>query len=169
MKSFINEINQAYNKAMSRNPDRYTFINSVRKEREAWQASWEALDEKQMVQSDAVGEWTVKDIIAHVVWHEREMCEMIRWRDFLKGSELWNLPTDERNAEIYKLNRDRSLADVLKEAKEVYAVLLEQLETLSDEDLQAPSHFAGMPSNWEPWNIIAGNTYAHYLEHIVKK
>jgi hypothetical protein len=107
-------------------------------------------------------------MIAHVTWHEREMCEMIRQRSFLAGSDLWDLPLDERNAAIYTLNKDRPLPEVLKEVRVMIVELLDLLELVSEDDLHEASHFSGMPADWKPWSVIAGNTYEHYEEHMVK-
>ena len=42
------------------------------------------------------------------------------------------------------------------------------METLTDEDLLDASHFAEMPSNWKPWEVIASNTYEHYDDHLAE-
>ena len=81
------------------------------------------------------------------------------------GSELWNLPQAARNDAIFELNRARPLPDVLAEAKQVYADLAAALEGVTDEDLADPAHFPGMPADWEPWQVIAGNSYEHYQDH----
>ena len=150
---------------MERIPTKDDFTHSIRSGRRAWQASWEHLDEAQLTQPGSLGTWSIKDMIAHVTWHERQMCMMIKEMDLLAGSDLWNLPLDERNAAIYTLNKDRPLAEVLKEVREVIVELLDLLEPLSEEDLHQASHFKGMPAEWKPWDVIAGNTYEHYNEH----
>jgi len=110
------------------------------------------------------GEWSVKDIIAHMTWCEREALGILQARA-LGGSDLWNLPQDERNAAVFVENRDRPLHEVLTEAQQVYAQLLEAVQTLSDEDLNDPNRFRDMPTDWLPWQIIAGNSYEHYRQH----
>ena len=142
------------------------FMRSIRSGRRAWQACWEHLDEAQLTQPGSLGTWSIKDMIAHVTWHERQMCMMIKEMDLLAGSDLWNLPLDERNAAIYAMNKDRPLAEVLKEVREAIVELLALLEPLSEEDLHEASHFAHMPAEWKPWSVMAGNTYEHYKEHL---
>jgi Protein of unknown function (DUF1706) len=93
------------------------------------------------------------------------MVGMVRARA-LVGSELWNLPTDERNAAIYEQNRTRDLDDVLSEARQVFPQLVAALKVLSDTDLNDPSRYPGMPPDWVPWQIIASNSYEHYGQHI---
>jgi hypothetical protein len=84
----------------------------------------------------------------------------------LVGSDLWDVSQYERNAAVYAQNRDRSLPDVLTEAQQVYAQLLAGLEALDDEDLNDAWRFKQMPAEWIPWQLIAGNSYGHYEEHI---
>ncbi len=110
------------------------------------------------------GGWTLKDISAHLAWFEAEMVQLLQTHALEKGSDLWNLATDERNQAIYEQNRDRALGEVLAWAEQVYAALLAELNTLSDADLQDPARL-GMPPEWVPWQILAGNTYEHYRAH----
>ena len=84
----------------------------------------------------------------------------------LVGSQLWNLPTDERNAAIYELVKDQPLEQVLAESEQVHQQLMEVLPTLSDQDLTDPGSFPNMPPDWQPWMIIAQNTYEHYQDHM---
>ena len=120
---------------------------------------------KQMTLSNISGDWSLKDIIAHITWHEREMVSLIT-AHALVGSELWNLSTDERNAAIFELVKDQPLEQVLAESEQVHQQLMDALPTLSNQDLTDPSSFPNMPPDWQPWMIIAQNTYEHYEDHM---
>ena len=111
------------------------------------------------------GGWSVKDVIAHVVWSEAEMIGMLRKRSMEDGSDLWYEPQDSRNRQVYEQNKDRPLPEVLSEAEETYTTLLSLIEAMRDEDLNDPDRFDGMPADWLPWRVLAGSTYKHYLEH----
>lgn len=117
-----------------------------------------------MLEPGVGGEMSLKDIIAHVSWYEREMVGLLRGRA-LVGSPWWELPLDERNAKILAENRDRPLAEVTAEAKQVNEDLLAALQDLREQELAAPHAFAGMPPEWLPWQVIASNTYVHYPQH----
>ena len=134
----------------------------------AW-ISWISLikqfDNDQLTLPDIAGDWSVKDIIAHITWHEKEMVGMIT-AHALVGSDLWNLPTDERNVAIYELVKDQPLEQVLAESEQVHQQLMDALPSLSDAVLTDPSTFPNMPPDWQPWMIIAQNTYEHYEDHI---
>jgi len=131
----------------------------------AWEAMIRQVDHKQLTSRGLAGDWSLKDIIAHITWHEKEMVGLIK-AHALVGSELWNLPTDERNAVIYTEVRDQSIEQVLAESTQVHQQLLDALPSLSDSDLTDPIGFPNMPPDWQPWLIIAQNTYEHYQDHI---
>ena len=145
--------------------DQLTFIHKVQEARKEWLSLMAEVGRPRMTEPDLPGEWSVKDVIAHITWYEREMVGMLEAMA-LVGSDLWQLPHDERNIPIYEQNRDRSLDEVLSDAEQVYDHLLEAIASLSEDELCDPSHFRDMPGEWIPWNVIAGNTYEHYYQHI---
>jgi hypothetical protein len=145
---------------------RSSFIERVRVERARWDALLAEIGEARMEEPGVGGgDWTVKDNIAHITWHEKEMLGMLRARR-LHGSELWNLPLQERNTAIFEQNRGRSLQDVLAEAREVYPELLRELEKLDDTDLTDPGRIAEMPADWTLAALLEDNTYEHYADHV---
>jgi hypothetical protein len=139
-------------------------IERVRDARADWDALIEGIDEARMTEPGVTGDWSLKDMIAHISWFEKEMIGVVRERA-LVGSELWLLPPHERNAAIHAENRDRPLAEVRADAKRTFAELMEVLPTLADEDLTDATRFADMPPDWVPGEIIAQNTWEHYEAH----
>ncbi|MFX0143797.1 MAG: DinB family protein [Candidatus Hodarchaeota archaeon] len=145
--------------------DKLVFINKVQEARVEWQSLLAEVDKSRMTDPDLPGGWSVKDVIAHITWYEREMIGMLKAMA-LEGSDLWQLPQDKRNVPIYEENKDRPLEEVLSEAEQVYDQLFEAIASLSEDELSDPSHFRDMPSEWIPWDVMAGNTYDHYYQHI---
>jgi hypothetical protein len=141
------------------------FLRRLQSGRAQWEAALSDAGEARMEIPGVVGEWTLKDVIAHVAWYEMQMTEMLQTRT-LEASELWGLDHEMRNAAIYEANRDRPLDEVLAEAAKAYHDLEALVVALDDEDLNNPTCFADMPDEWEPWRIIASNSYGHYQEHI---
>jgi uncharacterized protein (TIGR03083 family) len=139
-------------------------LKDIRAEWAHWEALVDRIDEAQMTQPGVVGAWSVKDIIAHIAWFEREMVGMLQARA-LVGSDLWQHPVDQRNARIFEENRDRPLREVLAEAQQVHQRFLEELEVLAEDDLADPHRFPGMPEDWQPWKVIAENSNEHYRDH----
>lgn len=141
-------------------------LKTIQQVRTEWATLLESIDQSKLTQPGVAGSWSLKDIIAHITWHEREMVGLIK-AHALVGSELWNLPTDERNAAIYEEVRQQPLEQVLEESTQVYQELIAVLPSLTDQDLTKPESFPGMPPDWQPWMIIAQNTYEHYQDHII--
>ena len=147
--------------------DRTTFINSLIDTRAQWDALIAQIDEQWMLEPDVEGKWSVKDIIAHILWNELEMIPLIQTRS-LVGSDLWQLPQDDRNEAVYQLYRDAPLSDILTQEREAYNQLLKEARTLAYEELNDPHRFKDMPDTegWIPWRIIAGCSFTHYPDHM---
>ena len=119
----------------------------------------------QCLQPGASVEMSVKDMLAHITWHELQMIGVIEQMALI-GSPWWELPTDERNAHIYEANRQRTWEDVLAEAQQVYPRLLAALQTLDEAAFLDASLFRDMPPDWPPWQVFADNTCDHYDHHL---
>lgn len=147
--------------------NRSDFLDKVNTARLEWDTVIARVPVDRLTEPGLAGGWSVKDLIAHVAWSEREMIGVIRERA-LVGSPLWELSQDERNAAVFAENRDRPLADVLAEERTLWDELRPGLESLTDDDLNDPSHFRDLTEaipGVPPWQIFAGSTFAHYDDH----
>jgi uncharacterized damage-inducible protein DinB len=145
--------------------ERITFIQTVRSTRAELDSAIAARTDEQLLKPGVSGEMSIKDILAHISWFEREMIGLLHQRA-LAGSVLWNLPTDERNAKLFQLNRQRSLSDIRQEAEAVFQLLLEELENFEEAALDDPGCFRDMPADWSPRQLLAENTSEHYQHHL---
>ena len=141
-------------------------IEVIERARKSWEFVLGLVPDGGMEAVDSSTGWSVKDIIAHVAWHEEQMLELAETKD-LVGSPWWELSTDERNQKIYEQYKDRSLDEVHAFAKDAYTRMMNALKTLTDEDTNDAKRFTDMPEDWIPWIMIAGNTYQHYYEHAI--
>jgi hypothetical protein len=73
-------------------------LKLVRFRRGEWEEMIDAIPRERM-DEPAVGEWSIKDIVAHLNWYDREMVGVLQARK-LAGSEWWSLPLEERNRRI---------------------------------------------------------------------
>jgi hypothetical protein len=142
-----------------------SLIQRVQEARARWDDLAGEVPESRWLEPGLSGSWSLKDVSAHLTWHEREMVELLKTR-VLAGSELWLRPLDERNQAIYEENRALPLDEVRSQARQVYRELIEELEKLEEEDLHDPNRIAEMPSDWRLWDLLADNTYQHYLDHL---
>ena len=141
------------------------FLDELDATRAEWDGLLAAVPEARMTVPGLDGQWSVKDVIAHITWHEREMVGVLQ-AHALVGSDLWDLPLAERNAIIYAQNRARPLAEVLADARAVYPQLVAAVHRLAEADLTDAGRFADMPDDWVPWQLLAENTYTHYRDHM---
>lgn len=139
-------------------------LQRIRDEQRALEETLARLTHAQMLQPGASGEWTVKDVLAHIsAWKRR----MISWT----GSHLRGEPPDvplpwdvERmNAETHAKFKDKPLADVMEEFHVSYRESLALVHTLSEEQLRIE-----YTDTWPMgplWLGVAANTHWHYKEH----
>ncbi|HWQ04788.1 MAG TPA: DinB family protein [Longilinea sp.] len=102
------------------------------------------LSDTQLTQPGVTGDWSVKDLIAHVSWWEEESLKHLPL--ILKG-----LPTprysvlyggiDAFNAQMTELKRNTSLSEVLKEAAATHQKLIEYLSSIPDEQFTSETRF----------------------------
>ena len=141
------------------------FLSDFQKANQEWDSLLAQVPPARMTQPGANGEWSVKDVLAHITWYENEMIGLMRERA-LAGSPLWEKPLDERNDLIHQQSTGRSLSDVLAEAERVQAEVWRLAQELSEDDLNNPANFKDMPAEDQPWQYIVSNTYEHYRDHL---
>ncbi len=112
---------------------------------------------ERMTQPGVNGDWTVKDVLAHITWWEQHLLMRLR-----TGQDDVYLPnvdpreaTRAANAEVFAASRQRSLDDVRATFKASYQELLAELETLSVE----------RAAQDEIYEAIGSDTFEHYREH----
>ena len=149
---------------MTEEMNREKLLKLVHDTWQEWQDVLCSVEPHYLTAPGVTGDWSAKDIVAHITWSENEMVGLLRERSLKVASPHWGLPWDERNRIVYEENRARPLDEVMEEANRVHAGLLPLLEGLAEEDLHDPARL-GMPPEWVPWEILRGSTYQHYQEH----
>jgi DinB superfamily len=138
----------------------------LQEERARWNALVALVRPERMEVSGVEGDWSVKDLIAHLSWYERAVVEgaqqILTTGTFTR--RRGNLSLDENNVEIAAASRGRSVTEVQDEAAQVFAQLLAVVNACPDQLLNDPK-LLGLPDDLVPWMAIANNSYAHYREH----
>ena len=150
---------------MNTSPHKTELLAELSAARRAWENLLSGIAPAHMTQPGVCGEWSLKDLIAHIAWFENEMAGLLQTRA-LAGSELWGLPPDERNTAIYAQNRLRSLDEVQAESRQTFEQLAGLIEALEEDDLLDAGRFADMPPDWQPYALLAENSFEHYRQHI---
>jgi hypothetical protein len=103
-----------------------------------WEALLDEIDPARMDQPGANGEWSMKDLVAHLTgWHRRQLDTLgAAQRGEPEPDPHWpaHLQTeDEINSWIYESNHGRSVPEVLDEMRQVFQELFAVIEGLPDD------------------------------------
>ena len=124
-----------------------------------------SLDPAQFVAPGIQGQWSAKDIAAHVTWWDAWLVGLLR--QAAAGQELsageW-MDLDARNELIYQAHRDEPAEQVLAEFARVGEELRQAIEPLSEEALYAMGRYSG-PGERGLARLISDNTFDHYGSH----
>ena len=141
-------------------------LSAIHVERQKLEEMLARLDQAQMTEPGVEGEWSVKDILAHLVtWEGR----MVRWLGEAQRGQVPHVPATwddihQLNAQSYQEQQDRPLENVLSDFQRSYHEALTTVEAFPEEDLVDPDRFEwrkGQPL----WVMVAANTFWHYKEH----
>ncbi len=153
---------------MAEQMDKTRILDEMRAKYGALEEILTPLDETLMTTAGVNGNWSIKDIMAHITsWHHR----LLAWLHAASRNEepaISGPDSDEEmdrlNEQFYEENKSRSLDDVLADFHTSYLQILDMVQTLDNEDLTNPHRFAWTKGN-PLWYLVAGDTYEHYLEH----
>jgi len=145
-------------------------IDKVEKGYELFESPLSELSENQKMQPGVCGDWSVKDIVAHITVHEQRM---LKWMgEKIRGGtpeeyQPYDSPDEQLNTlnhQIYLDNVNRYWEDVLHVWKSTHEQTLAWIQSVSKEALFDSSKFhlkGGEPL----WAAVAANTYEHCEEH----
>jgi catechol 2,3-dioxygenase-like lactoylglutathione lyase family enzyme len=158
-------------------------LDTLRERRREWQwLLWHDIGAARFDEPDAVGVWSVKDVIAHVGVYERYALDQLRahlagtaeapstseagFADFAQrhgypdfGSEL--VDDDTANATIYRAYADKPLDEIVDEEQRIFDALVETLHAFgNDRLLSERSHGRSL------LRMLEDNTWGHYEQHV---
>jgi len=111
---------------------KFELLDQILTERKRLEEVLTTLTPDQMLQPGACGEWTVKDVLAHISAWERRM---IYWIGSHLHGETPDIPppsdVERMNAETYTHVKDKPLAEVLEEFRQSYRDALALTESLN--------------------------------------
>jgi hypothetical protein len=125
----------------------------------AFQASYAGLSNSRLTQPGVVGDWSVKDIIAHVTWWEEEALRHLpliiagdrppRYSVAYGGIDAFNAMMTERK-------RDVSLSDVLMQQDDTHRRLIDFIQSVPEDQFTRETRFR---------RRLRLDTYSHYPIH----
>jgi hypothetical protein len=121
--------------------------------------SYAGLSDSKMTEPGVMGEWSVKDILAHVTTWEEEALKYLPL--IIQGGKTPRYSTqyggvDAFNARMSEQKRELTLTEVLRQLHEVHDRLVKYAETVSTEQYLPGTRFR---------HRIRMDTYGHYPAH----
>jgi hypothetical protein len=136
-------------------------ILSGRKQLEAALAN---VDNERMPLIVLHGEWSIKDLVAHIGFWEERVVSMFQTLQAGKTPQP-SPELDVLNAQVLNSSRKLSVEEIRRQEIKAYQKVLVLVREASQAELFDGAHFAwteGRPF----YNFIADNTYGHYEEHL---
>ncbi|SRR5260370_25540643 len=128
---------------------------------QAWTAlteSYAGLSEARLTEPRVMGEWSVKDILAHVTTWEEEALKALPL--ILTGGRppryIQFGGIDAFNAQMAEQKRDLALSEVLRQLEETHRRLLDYLQSVPEEHFTRETPFR---------HRLRLDTYSHYPLH----
>jgi hypothetical protein len=147
-------------------------LDQIERERLIWEQLLRAVGEERMEQPGATGEWSFKDVVAHLNgWRVQTLARLEAARTgAYPAPPPWPAGLDEDsetgltqiNAWIERAGRERSLEEVLDDARHSFDLMRDAVLALSDEELRDPGRYAWMGG--EPVGAVIGYSFGHFHE-----
>lgn len=142
-------------------------IDRIHAERKNLDEKIDGLSPVEMTTPGALGHWSVKDLLAHLVDWERRFAG---WYEAGLRCELPHLPEEgfdweqlpALNQQGYERHKDRPLQDVLANYLASHQQILALVDCMTEEEIFEVGRYAwtGETSSMAPY--LAANTYSHY-------
>ena len=128
----------------------------------AWEElleSYAGLSEAEMLEPGLTGNWSVKDIIAHISWWEEEALKYLPL--ILEGGtpprySITYGGIDAFNAQMTQVKHSLSISEILNQRDETHQRLLDYLQLAPEDQIAAETRFR---------RRLRLDTYHHYAEH----
>jgi hypothetical protein len=134
-------------------------MNKLEQAWSVFKESYAGLADEQLVQPGVTGDWSVKDILAHVSWWEEEALKylplILQGRRPPRYSALYR-GIDAFNAQMTEQKRGLALSEVLGQMEETHLRLVEYVRSVPEEQLTSETRFR---------HRLRLDTYSHYPVH----
>ncbi len=142
-------------------------IAALENGREQFHTVLQGLSDEALVEPGVVGDWSPKDVLAHLSRWEGELVTLLFQAE--QGREpatvhFGSASADELNARWYEESKDRSLERVLSDFEGVRRQTIRRVQPLTDRDLTDPNRFAWLDGK-PLWSWIQTDSFGHEAEH----
>jgi hypothetical protein len=150
--------------------DKTTLLVKIEEGKADFDSLVTGFSDAQLKRSGVCGEWSVKDIVAHIAVHEQRMLSWMTEK-LLGGAPkeyqpyaLPDVQLDALNYQIYLDNVGRPWEDVQQDWESAHKKTLDWIRSVDEQTLFDAGKFHLLDG--EPlWVAVAANTYEHCEEH----
>lgn len=152
---------------MSDPSSKIELLEVMRAARAQFDSLLEQVSRSRMTMAPGSGEWSVKDIVAHVNSYDRTLGLGLALR-LQRPPDFWieDMPIDEFNRILYEENRNLALQQVLEDSRELWTQILQETESKTETFLFTDHIVQGFPEPVRPCDTLKNETYGHYLQHV---
>jgi hypothetical protein len=144
-----------------------TLIDQIQSAHVRLSAIIDALSVAQMTIPGVIGDWSIKDFIAHLTYWEHRAAFLLQSaiEGYREEEDIWRLGSvDGQNERNFEANRSRPLADILTDWRDILNTLVFLIERLPEEKLTSQMQF-GLLADETLGSRIANETFRHVEEH----
>jgi hypothetical protein len=138
--------------------DRQQLLKRLDKAWEAFKESYAGLSDVQLMEPGVTGDWSVRDIVAHVTTWEEEALKQLPV--ILEGGRPPRYITyggiDAFNAQMTEKKRSFSLSEVLRQLDETHGRLVDFIQSVPEDQFRGETRFR---------HRLRLDTYSHYPKH----
>lgn len=152
---------------MSETLSKAVLLEKLRSAHANLEAAIDGLTEEQMTQPGVIGDWSIKDLIAHLTYWERRAAFLLgsSINGYREEVDIWKIGSvDEQNERNFQDNKDRPVADVLADWRSILQTILFLLDCLPEQNLADTSRW-GWPQDESLGERIEGESSGHIEEH----
>jgi hypothetical protein len=153
---------------MSAEMNKKNVLDRVNQSRAHFESVLAPYNDDQLVNLISPAGWTLKDVMAHVMYWEAYALD--RFREVSAGQkprlfgDLTPAQVDEINHGWLEDGRQQTLDEVKTAFKQVHQDLLAAVEAVPEDTDH--SWWSLWPDHNFPWRLVEWNTWGHYAEHL---
>ena len=141
-------------------------LKDIQTERRRLDKTLSSLPEDQFMLPGVVGEWSIKDVLAHLAEWERLFLDWYRCgiegrSPDVQPAGMSKAAIDQLNQDFYARNRFRPLQDVLADFNASYQEIYQTIQAIPEADMFSSGRYA-WTDRWVLADYITGNTCSHY-------
>ncbi|MEE8369752.1 MAG: ClbS/DfsB family four-helix bundle protein [Dehalococcoidia bacterium] len=124
-------------------------------------AALEGLSERELTDVAAVGDWTIRDVLAHILAWEKVALQRLDLIESGQASQIQWVPAEEvdaQNARFHEAGRSLALDEVSRRLADRLALIRERVQSMTEEQLNIADTIDQRV--WFPHS-----TYLHEEEH----